>query len=329
MLPSLRALLSGIIDYAGLFPPARLSLDQAIRRYTHDRQGSDSWLLGRFVCPAVRLAELSPYRENFFNQGPPFAFSVLLRPSESTAAFLDNLRLDLDAVAACCRHHGDRVRIDQAEIRLARPITADGVCELFDRAGRLLGAKGPPVLQLYAEAPEGSEGRSQLAALAAGLARYNGRTTPARLRGSLAGLKLRCGGLEPATVPAPEYVSAAITVCRDAGVPLKYTAGLHQPIRHRDAGFGATLHGFLNLFVAGVLARVRRLGEADVCRIVADEDPADFRFDADGMRWRDLRASVADIHEARREAVTSFGSCSFDEPREGLHALGLLGQETR
>ena len=30
---SLRALLTGIIDYAGLFPPARLPLDQAVRNY--------------------------------------------------------------------------------------------------------------------------------------------------------------------------------------------------------------------------------------------------------------------------------------------------------
>src|SRR5438034_269722 len=42
MSPSLRALLSGSVDYAGLFPPARLPLDQAIRnyaRYRTDPQG--------------------------------------------------------------------------------------------------------------------------------------------------------------------------------------------------------------------------------------------------------------------------------------------------
>ena len=37
MSPSLRALLTGIVDYAGLFPPAQLSLDEAIRNYARYR----------------------------------------------------------------------------------------------------------------------------------------------------------------------------------------------------------------------------------------------------------------------------------------------------
>ena len=43
---SLRALLTGVVDYAGLFPPARLPLDEAIRNYARYRQGSDAWMLG-------------------------------------------------------------------------------------------------------------------------------------------------------------------------------------------------------------------------------------------------------------------------------------------
>ena len=59
---SLRALLSGVVDYAGLFPPAGLPLDQAIRNYARYRQGSDAWMLGRFVIPAARLAEFGVSR---------------------------------------------------------------------------------------------------------------------------------------------------------------------------------------------------------------------------------------------------------------------------
>ena len=58
MSPSLRALLHGIIDYAGLFPPANLPLDQAVRNYARYCTEPDSWMLGRFVCPVTELAEL-------------------------------------------------------------------------------------------------------------------------------------------------------------------------------------------------------------------------------------------------------------------------------
>src|SRR5206468_4135962 len=104
----------------------------------------------------------------------------------------------------------------------------------------------------------------------------------------------------------------------------KFTAGLHHPVRHHDAGVGAVMHGFLNVFVAGVLAAARGLDRDEVREIVADEAADSFAFTDDGMRWRHHRASVMEIETARKSAVVSFGSCSFDEPRDDLRALGLL-----
>ncbi|HYT90814.1 MAG TPA: hypothetical protein VEL76_19045, partial [Gemmataceae bacterium] len=66
MSPSLRALLSGIIDYAGLFPPAKLPLAEALRNYAGYRTEPDSWMLGRFICPAARLVELDPFLKELF-----------------------------------------------------------------------------------------------------------------------------------------------------------------------------------------------------------------------------------------------------------------------
>ncbi len=50
--------LNGIIDYAGLFPPAELSMADAVREYARARSGPDAWALGRFVVPHARLPEL-------------------------------------------------------------------------------------------------------------------------------------------------------------------------------------------------------------------------------------------------------------------------------
>ncbi|MHB2017971.1 MAG: hypothetical protein ACYCW6_13555 [Candidatus Xenobia bacterium] len=57
MTASLRALLEGVVDYAGLFPPAGLSMAEAVRNYAGYRTGADAWMLGRFILPVSRLAE--------------------------------------------------------------------------------------------------------------------------------------------------------------------------------------------------------------------------------------------------------------------------------
>lgn len=53
--PALGALLDGLIDYAGLFPPASLPLERALANYHHYRMSNCAWMLGRFVIPAAQL----------------------------------------------------------------------------------------------------------------------------------------------------------------------------------------------------------------------------------------------------------------------------------
>src|SRR4051794_37812910 len=97
MSQGLRAFLAGVIDYAGLFPPAKLPLEQAARAYVRYGRGEDAWLLGRFVCPAARLADLDPLGEELFG-GVPVLFCALGRGGAGAAEFLAGLAADLDAV---------------------------------------------------------------------------------------------------------------------------------------------------------------------------------------------------------------------------------------
>ena len=55
MKESLRAFMNGLIDYAGLFPPAKLPLDEAIDDYVMHLKGENSWMLGRFIIPVSKL----------------------------------------------------------------------------------------------------------------------------------------------------------------------------------------------------------------------------------------------------------------------------------
>jgi hypothetical protein len=322
MSAGLRALLARAIDYAGLFPPARLSLDQAIRNYAHLCTIPESCMLARFVCPATRLREVAPYRSELFESGPVLVVAVVAGGGNDAAAFLAALRADLDAIAGFRQRFGQRAVIEVLEARIPEELLStpesDRLVNLLADAGDLLEAHGPPGLMPYYEAPPGA------VSAAVGALAQGARSSRTRRIARPAGFKLRCGGLEATAFPSPQEIVSVIQTCRHAGTPLKFTAGLHHPIRHFDAGVQAHMHGFLNVLVAGVLAHARHLCEDEIGGIVADENAADFVFDDEGLRWKDRRATCAEIAAARQRAVTSFGSCSFDEPRHDLRALGLL-----
>src|SRR6478736_8878473 len=52
------SLLAGLIDYAGLYPPAGLDMRSAVRNYLNYRQGKQAFVLGRFIVDLSRLVEL-------------------------------------------------------------------------------------------------------------------------------------------------------------------------------------------------------------------------------------------------------------------------------
>jgi hypothetical protein len=53
-----RALLEGLFDHAALFPPASMTMADALAEDRRARESEHAWLLGRFVVPASKLGEL-------------------------------------------------------------------------------------------------------------------------------------------------------------------------------------------------------------------------------------------------------------------------------
>jgi len=136
--------------------------------------------------------------------------------------------------------------------------------------------------------------------------------------------KFRCGGVTSDAFPSPEQVAVVIATCRDARVALKFTAGLHHPVRHFNKSVGTRMHGFLNVFGAGVLAWAHGLDAAALQQVIEIEDPKAFTFDGDRFAVAGHSLDIDGIAAGRGAFATSYGSCSFDEPREDLEALGLL-----
>ena len=114
--------------------------------------------------------------------------------------------------------------------------------------------------------------------------------------------KVRCGGAE---VPSPSALARFLSVCRNAGVPFKATAGLHPPLAAEGR------HGFLNVLAACAFEHADPLSE-------------NVELTADGLRWRGREAGAEDLERVRRHQLVAIGSCSFSEPVDELKVLGVL-----
>lgn len=328
MTPAARALFAGMFDYAGLFPPAQLPIDPAIRTYCRDRIGPDAWMLGRFICPASRLPELSPYRDELFRVSPPVRFSALGRGASATAGLAESVRADLAELSAFEALHEGRVRVEAYELRLPAELTADACTAELVRAledvVRAFCGEGRRTTAFSFEIALGSVNPEHIANLVSGLSFAELRLNSPAARRPAPALKLRCGGVKAADFPPVEIVATAIRRCAEARVPFKCTAGLHHPFRRLDAGIGAWMHGFVNVFLGAILAREHDLTEQQIGELLSDSASDSFQFSPDGAAWRELAVSTDEIADARASFATSLGTCSFDVPREDLRSAGVL-----
>ena len=305
ILPPMRALLAGVIDYAGIFPPAALPLEESIRNYARYLQEPEAWMLGRFICPAARLAELVPFVRELFVEGEPLRISALGRGGADD--FEQALDADLDSIAAFRSETGRRAVVDVLETRAPDP-----AAEAAGRCARAMEQRSHAAgLRPFLEISLAADWRANLPRIATSLA------------GHRVGFKLRTGGVEGSAFPSSEQLAAVIVACRDADCAMKFTAGLHHPIRHYNEGMKVKMHGFLNVFVAAALARARHFDTQQLREVLEAEDPCCLRFRDYGLSFGELAISTDQI-TAAREFATSFGSCSFDEPRDDLRALKLL-----
>lgn len=296
--PVLRTLLRGVVDYAGLFPPASLDMAAAASEYATQRKSNDSWMLGRFVLPAARLTE--------FEQA---ADPVMPREAWQSWALSTLLSGEVEEDIARAEQFNERHRdarqgavlVDTVELKAhtARDVAHAG--ELLDRR-----------FDTYMEVPVGEDP----AALIEAIARTQAKA------------KIRMGGTTADAFPTSAQVARFIARCLGHGVGFKGTAGLHHPWRNEyrltyapDAPRGM-MFGFLNLLLA-TAALTSGANERAAVGVLEAHEPADVDFRPDGVRVGGVELSVADLARAR-DVMASFGSCSFREPMDDLRALHLL-----
>lgn len=326
MKSSLKAFLKEIIDYAGLFPPAKLPLDPAIQNYSSYRKSDDAWMLSRFIIPASQLNELEPYQDSLFSEKVSFDFSVLGKGTETVDEFNKQLDEIVSAINRFHETHGDRVTTDILEIKIPREaVFANDTALLLDvfakAADRMSESEKLPdyvFLEGYFE----ENWKKDISHILETLSRHNENNSAGNFRYSA--FKMRCGGVEAHMFPSTEQVGFAINRAKEQNIAMKFTAGLHHPVRHYADSVQTKMHGFFNVFGGAMLSYAHDFSDEELLEILNEEDADHFSFTDNEFLWKDLKISTEEITELRETALISFGSCSFNEPREDLQQLGLL-----
>lgn len=296
---SLTALLKDAIDYAGLFPPAKLPMEEAIDSYETLINGERAWIVDRLVIPANRLTEAEKYFEQWEVEPNITATG---RITHNDADFRQVVVEDIEAIQSF--EYGTVLAF---ECRVPEPLLADP-----ERLNEVL-LDLPPQneeLEWYAELPFTENWQKEIPDAIVAVHGSEGVMA-----------KIRTGGTEASAFLSVEQLSLWIAECSMHRQPFKATAGLHHPIRKHDAEIGTKMHGFLNLFCAVTLARKHHLDAESIAKIIELETPSAFDFQDNGFSVLGMTADLHDIENCRW-LLKSFGSCSVDEPIEDLKSLG-------
>jgi hypothetical protein len=309
---TLTNLLNRSLDFAGLFPPASLSVSDALRHFRQEQKPATALLVSRFVCPVLRLDELA----SVASEDMPLVISTLPRGGRSHGEFLANLETDMATVHRLGQVHDGALTFDTIEIRPpSDSVSQIGIRKLSISVSALLARSPSSIRQIFVEIPPAPS----LAAQLEPLAELNATGGPAS---PVWGYKLRTGGSEASATPTAAQVAASIATAATLALPMKCTGGLHHPLPSGGGGGAPSQHGFVNVLIASSLAATAPTPPEELAEVLAETDPSVFVFSSRSLSWRNRKISSAEIARARAEHLQSFGSCHAELPRLELQKLG-------
>ena len=293
-----------LIDYAGLFPPAQLPIEHSLKNYSEYIQSTDKWMMSQFIIPVSRLNEISSDLMEYYSEEFPLRLS-LISP---------DICKDMDIVNQFLNKYGDIVSLSGHESQI---IDIGTLTKKISDVHRLKENSSLKFESFY-EVPSSDTWIAQMNEAVTIISDFNAE------HNASIGFKVRCGGVKAHMFPKAEMIAQAISACRDASVPMKFTAGLHHPVRRYSESVKAKMYGFFNIFIAGMIAHKFSLQKDLLTDILLDETPNNFKFDTNGLHWKKYSILNSEIQSYRQKFIISYGSCSFNEPRSDLKKLGLL-----
>lgn len=281
---AIEAALAGLIDYAGLYPPAGVDMRTAVRNYLDYRNGKHAWILGRFIVDLGRLEEL---REAAGDERRGMRLGIV--------ATVDS---GLEAIE---RYRDAGFYIESVEMKCEEPLKITRVCEQL-----------PPTLECYVEIPVRANCTTAIDAIAAVRVRAKLRT---------GGVVPEAFPLAK-DVAERMHVLADRKVAFKATAGLHHALRSVHRFTYSADSLSGTMHGFLNMLCAAAAVHFGGTAE-EAARILNEDNEQTFRINDDSIGVHEHTWTTAQVREMR-QCFTGFGSCSFTEPIHDLEALGWL-----
>ena len=286
-------LLTKLFDYAGMFPPASLSFEQALlEASSFSTSLKRPWMVASdIVLDAQHARKLLGVNLGIYSLAHPL--TVCLLATEDPESVI--------STTAQLTRKEPHVLVTSVEIKVA-PID---FAETIDLYAQLSTSNN---IQLALE--PNLSGDDWESVLAASISKLKNSTSKAALKCRLTG---------PTGISAERFAAAIGATC-DHGIPLKVTGGLHHPIV--EPGLYPFPMGFLNV-VAGVMFRRSlgaKLSHTHLVDILTNQDAHAFSFD-DSLHFKNLTISLAELQKVKESLPFTIGSCSLREPDEDLSRL--------
>lgn len=314
---TIKTLFNQIIDYAGMFPPAKLPMADAVENYLTYIDSNDNWMMSRLILPLGRINDLPDMITGKTDK--EILVSVLGSRSEDLEGFLESIETVKNKSAHFNQMNSGKSKIDSTEIFFP----ADAIQAIFsdteNSKSRLIAILNEVEdnYEFFFEIPWQNGNQDLFNQIAEFLTSLENQFENVSLN-----LKLRTGGVTKDDFPSPAILAEFIHACAINGVKWKATAGLHHPIRSFRDEVGTEMHGFLNLLAASIAADN---GEdvSVLISILNSTDPSEFKLDDEILVYPGGEAGIKKVSSIREKGFLSFGSCSFDEPREDLRDLNI------
>jgi hypothetical protein len=282
---AIETLLAGLFDYAGLYPPASLTLRSAADNYLEYRRSKHAAALGRFIINYDHLSDLRAVAGSSLGN---FKLSVIASEDIDWRSF--SLQIE------------DGLPVESIEIKCGRPAGIENT------AGKV-----PKNLESYFEVPIAADCEPALRTI-----RALGSRAKIRMGGVFPETFPTASG-----TASMLKILADLKLPFKATAGLHHPMRSLHPLTYESQSPTSVMHGFVNLSCAAALLYFGGDVE-DAQRVLGEENSTAWQVNGNAIRWRDRSWSTEQLATLRREFFISIGCCSFEEPIRDLELQGWL-----
>ncbi len=329
MSKSLHQLLATAVNYAGLYPPTSLKLNEALNSYVDFSHSKYSWMLANFVLPHNELPSLSNFADRKHHLKGPLSLCITGPETETLFEFKNVINSIEKEIKEAHTGYPGEVRTNLLELKLPlNSVETLNPEELIKALEAVVSTTAESRLlphRVFFEVPGHEYSAEITKKIIKVIAVHNKSILKRKVNNYLfSGIKINCSDKKAGEIPDAAYIADVLLYARDANVAVKFSGKENTPFPSYNYSFGTKVHGFINIFAASILAYTQDLTLEETVEVIEEKSPENFSFKDDYFAWRELAAPTLEIKMLRMLSITSFNFTSFTTPVDGLKELGYI-----